>query len=108
MFKKKLKFVESLTVLKYSIIEVESLAGSQIMFYLNKNLKYLMNSSNLIASFCLSLLRQTYFLQYKILMLTQRLQGVTQSIFHSPLEGQAKHVSTGIFLRCPARCYNSS
>lgn len=94
-------------MLKYSIIEVESLAGSQIMFYLNKNLKYLMNS-NLIATFCLSLLRQTYFLQRKILMLTQRLQGVTQSIFHSPLEGQAKHVSTGIFLRCAALCYNSS
>lgn len=97
-----------MTVLKYSVIEVESLASSQIMFYLNKNLKYLVNSYNLIATFCLSLLTQTYFLQCKILMLTQRLQGGTQSIFQSPSEGQAKYVSTGIFLRYAVLCYNSS
>lgn len=36
-----------------------------------------MSSSNLMAILCLSLLILTYFLQCKILTLTQRLQGVT-------------------------------
>lgn len=76
------------------------------MFYLNKCLKYLMSCSNLMGIFCLFLPIMT-FLAMKILMCT-KLQGVTWSTFQAPLEGQARHVSTGIFLRCAALCWDSS
>ena len=95
------------TVLKYYVIKAESLTSSQINV-LFKYLKHLVDSSSLMAIFSLSLLILTYFLQCEILMLTQRLQGVAWSIFQLPSEGQARHVPTGIFLRCIALDYSSS